>query len=104
MLAEKQLFLLKHVEFGEQQESAGMADSDETKRVRDIQKKLIGLVDYVQHMVRLADKPIFAINEYKHIFYPEQKLKNRVGIHHDLSDEDGSIWLKIQRLARIDPG
>ena len=30
-------------------------------------------------------------------------LKGRIGIRHDQSDEDGPVWLSIDRLKRIHP-
>jgi len=30
-------------------------------------------------------------------------LQRRIGIRHDLADEDGSIYLRVDRLERIDP-
>jgi hypothetical protein len=66
-------------------------------------EKLIDLVDYVRQLVELGQKPVFSVKDYKQLLYHEIELKNRIGIHHDLSDEDGAIWLKIDRLKRIDP-
>ena len=66
-------------------------------------EKLINLVDYVRHLVELGQKPVFSVNDYKQLLYHEVDLKNRIGILHDLSDEDGAIWLKIDRLKRIEP-
>ena len=54
-------------------------------------------------MVQLAEKPVFALTDYKQLVYHEVNLKSRVGISHDTADEDGAIWLKIDRLNRIDP-
>ncbi|MGH8564934.1 MAG: AAA domain-containing protein [Gammaproteobacteria bacterium] len=66
-------------------------------------KRLIDLVDYVSHMVRMAERPVFALKEYKQLVFHEVELRGRVGIHHDLADEDGAIWLRIDRLNRLDP-
>lgn len=65
--------------------------------------RLIDLVDYVRHMVQLMDRPVFALKDYKQLLYHEEAFKGRIGIHHDLGDEDGAVWLKIERLKRIDP-
>jgi hypothetical protein len=67
------------------------------------QKRLIDLVDYVRHMVELAERPVFALEEYRQLHYHEADLQGRIGIHHDLTDEDGPVWLKIERLKRTDP-
>ncbi len=66
-------------------------------------EKLVDLIDYVRQMVELGQRPVFSVQDYKQLLYHEVELKNRIGIHHDLSDEDGPIWLKIDRLKRIDP-
>ena len=69
----------------------------------DSKENLVNLIDYVRHMAEIGDKPIFAIKEYKSLAYRESELRNRIGISHDLNDEDGAIWLKIDRLTRTDP-
>jgi very-short-patch-repair endonuclease/transcription elongation GreA/GreB family factor len=60
-------------------------------------------VEYVEELIRQAEKPVFALRDYKNILYYEADLKGQVGVHHDLHDEDGPIWLKIERLKRVDP-
>lgn len=69
----------------------------------DTKKKLIDLIDYVDHLVRLGEKPVFNIKSYKQLTYHEVDLRNRIGIEHNLSSDEGQIWLKIERLQRIDP-
>ena len=68
-----------------------------------IRGRLVDLVDYVAHMVRLGQKPVFALGEYRQLAYHEAALKGRIGIRHDQSDEDGPVWLSIDRLKRINP-
>ena len=68
-----------------------------------IKDRLVDLVDYVEHMVRLAEKPVFSLGEYRQLTYHESALKGRIGVRHDQSDEDGPVWLSIDRLKRIDP-
>ncbi len=68
-----------------------------------VRKRLRELVEYVEELVRQAEKPVFALRDYKNILYYEADLKGQVGVHHDLEDEDGPIWLKIDRLKREDP-
>ena len=69
----------------------------------DTKKKLIDLIDYVDHLVRLSEKPVFNIKSYKQLAYYEVDLRNRIGIEHNLSIDEGQVWLKIERLQRIDP-
>ena len=65
--------------------------------------RLVDLLEYVEHMVRLAERPVFSIRAHKNLLYFEHELQGRIGIHHDQQDENGSVWLKIDRLKRIDP-
>jgi hypothetical protein len=69
----------------------------------DVRKRLRELLEYVEELVKQAEKPVFALNDYNNLLYYESDLKGQVGIHHDLEDEDGPIWLKIDRLKRINP-
>jgi len=69
----------------------------------EIRQRLRDLVEYVKHMVRLGEKAVFALSEYRLLAYHEADLKGRNGVRHDLSDEDGPIWLSIDRLKRIAP-
>jgi hypothetical protein len=69
----------------------------------EVRKRLRELVEYVEELVRQAEKPAFTLTDYKNLLYYESDLKGQVGVHHDLEDEDGPIWLKIERLKRTDP-
>ncbi|MBI4523878.1 MAG: hypothetical protein HY695_08720, partial [Deltaproteobacteria bacterium] len=69
----------------------------------DVRKRLRELVEYVQELVRQGEKPVFALSDYDNVLYYESELKSQVGVQHDIEDEDGPIWLKIERLKRIDP-
>ncbi|MFX0199561.1 MAG: AAA domain-containing protein, partial [Candidatus Hodarchaeota archaeon] len=71
--------------------------------LNSIQEKLIDLVDYVGHMIRLGEKPVFALADYHQLLFHEAHLKDRIGIEHDKTDDNGVVWIKIQRLKRIDP-
>ena len=76
------------------------APEDQSDAIRE---RLVDLVGYVEHMVRLGEKPVFALGEYGQLAFHEAALKGRIGIRHDQSDEDGPVWLSIDRLKRIDP-
>jgi transcription elongation GreA/GreB family factor/very-short-patch-repair endonuclease len=69
----------------------------------DDQKRLTQLIEYVRHLAQLSQPPIFSLSEYKNLILSETSLTNRVGIRLNLSDQDGQIWLKVERLKRIDP-
>jgi hypothetical protein len=78
-------------------------DHNQAIELPETHRRLLHLVDYVRHMVQLGEKPVFALKEYRQLLYHEQDLKGRVGITHDLADEDGPVWLRVERLKRIDP-
>lgn len=65
--------------------------------------RLIQLMDYVEHMVRLTEKPAFTMHGYGHLLYHEAQLRDRIGILADTEDENGPAWLRLERLKRIDP-
>jgi hypothetical protein len=71
--------------------------------VSHITSRLVSLLEYVEHMARLTERPVFSIRDHKNLLYFEHELQGRVGISHDQEDENGPIWLKIDRLRRIDP-
>jgi hypothetical protein len=64
---------------------------------------VVQLIDYVRVLVELADKPVWSLASYGNIALHEEELRNRIGIWHDLTDVDGPIYLKVDRLRRIDP-
>ncbi len=66
--------------------------------------RLDELLDYVHHVGKLNQKPIFRIEEYKQLCIWEHELKGKIGIQHNNVDDDGvSIWLRIERLKRLSP-
>jgi hypothetical protein len=69
----------------------------------DIRKRLCELVEYVEELVKQADRPVFKLTDYDNLLYYEADLKGQIGVHHDLEDGDGPIWLKIDRLRRLEP-
>ena len=67
------------------------------------QARVTQVIDYVRTLVELGDKPVWSLASYKNLVLHELDLRNRIGIRHDLSDEDGPVYLKVDRLQRIDP-
>lgn len=66
--------------------------------------RLDELLDYVHHIGKLNQKPIFRIEEYKQLNIWEHELKGKIGIQHNITGDDGiSIWLRIERLKRLAP-
>ena len=64
---------------------------------------VVQLIDYVRILVELTDKPIWSLAHYGNLVLHEEELRNRIGIWHDLTHADGPVYLKIERLRRIDP-
>ena len=76
-----------------------------SENIEEIHSKAISrlndLLSYVNHIGRLSQKPTFRIEEYKQLNIWEHELKGKVGIQHNVIDDDGvSIWLQIERLKR----
>jgi len=61
------------------------------------------LLDYVHHVGRLNQKPVFRIEDYKQLNIWEHELKGKIGIQHNIDDSGVSAWLRIERLKRIAP-
>lgn len=68
-----------------------------------IVSRLVDLLEYVEHVARLSERPVFSIRDHKNLLYFEHEFQGRVGVHHDQKDESGAIWLKIDRIRRIEP-
>jgi len=68
-----------------------------------LKARLIGLLDYVEELARLPERAILSVRNYRTLLFHEQQLRGKVGIHHDVADEDGAIWLRIDRLQRQKP-
>jgi very-short-patch-repair endonuclease len=71
-------------------------------------EKLIGLLDYVEQVVRLDERVAFRLSEYRlpdatTFDLREPDTRNLPGIHHDVREEEGSVWLEVGRLARKEP-
>jgi very-short-patch-repair endonuclease len=73
---------------------------------RELSPEQIGvsqLIDYVRTLVELSDKAVWSLSSYNNLLLYECDLRNRIGIRHDQADDDGPIYLKVERLRRIDP-
>lgn len=65
--------------------------------------KLIGLLDYVEELARLPERAVLTVRSYRTLLFYEHQLRGKVGIYHDVAEEDGAIWLRIDRLQRQPP-
>lgn len=71
---------------------------------KDLQE-LHDLLEYVRKIGELNQKAIFRLEEHKKPLIYENSLKNKKGIHFNLTNNENNepIWLKIERLKRTDP-
>jgi hypothetical protein len=71
-------------------------------------KRLDGLLDYVEALVKLDERPATELAQYRladgHRFILHQhECAGLPGITFDMRDTDGPIWLKVDRLQRTSP-
>jgi hypothetical protein len=74
----------------------------------DARRKLIGLLDYVEQVVRLDERVAFRLSEYRlpdgsTFAVGKSDTQNLPGVRHDHRDDEGAVWLKVERLARKEP-
>lgn len=74
----------------------------------DARQKLIGLLDYVEQVVRLDERVAFRMSEFRlpdgsTFAVGKAETQNLPGVRHDLRDEEGPVWLEVERLARKEP-
>jgi very-short-patch-repair endonuclease len=71
----------------------------------DIREKLVGLLDYVEQVVRLDERVSFRLSEYRlpdgtTFALTREDTQGLPGIRHDAVDDDGPVWLEVERLTR----
>src|SRR5690625_2174467 len=64
--------------------------------------RLKGLLRFVEEIARLTENFVTSVGSYRWLNYHEHELRARICIRHDMNDEPGPVWLKIERLARIE--
>src|ERR1700688_3611156 len=74
----------------------------------DLRQKLIGLLDYVEQVVRLDERVVFRLSEYRlpdgsAFGVGKADTQNLPGVRHDQRDDEGPVWLEVERLARKEP-
>jgi very-short-patch-repair endonuclease len=74
----------------------------------DARKKLIGLLNYVEQVVRLDERVAFRLSEYRlpdgtTFAVAKNDTQNLPGVRHDHRDDDGPVWLEVERLVRKEP-
>jgi len=71
-------------------------------------KRLTGLLDYVDALVRLDERVATRLSQHKladgsQFILHQHELARLPGTKYDMVDSDGPIWLSIQRLQRSKP-
>ncbi|MGO9683078.1 MAG: AAA domain-containing protein [Beijerinckiaceae bacterium] len=71
-------------------------------------QKLVGLLDYIEQVVRLDERVAFRLSEYRlpdgsTFAVSKADTQNLPSVRHDLRDQEGPVWLEIERLARKEP-
>jgi len=71
-------------------------------------RRLNGLLDYVEALVKLDERPATRLAQYKLVdgtqfIIHQHELAGVPGVTFDLADPDGPIWLQIERLQRTTP-
>ena len=70
--------------------------------------RLHDLLGYVEQVVRLDEKVALRLGEHRlptgqAFVLHQHELHALPGVRHDLVDEDGAVWLAVERLRRSDP-
>jgi hypothetical protein len=74
----------------------------------DVRLKLVGLLDYVEQVVRLDERVAFRLAEYhlpdgSTFAVTKSDTQDLPSVRHDTRDEEGPVWLEVQRLSRKEP-
>ncbi|MGD8938717.1 MAG: AAA domain-containing protein [Gammaproteobacteria bacterium] len=71
---------------------------------KQTKQRLNELLKYVHRLGQINQEPVFKVSDYQQFKIEEHELSERVGIHRNISDDDGaSVWLRIERLKRTPP-
>lgn len=71
-------------------------------------RRLDGLLDYVEQLVKLDERPAARLSQHKlpdgsQFALHQHEFVGLPGIAFDINDADGPIWLRIERLQRTSP-
>jgi hypothetical protein len=74
----------------------------------DVRRRLVGLLDYVEQVVRLDERVASRLSEYRlsdgtTFAITKNDTENLPGVRHDIRDNEGQVWLEVERLARKEP-
>ena len=75
---------------------------------RGPRERLIGLLDYVEQVVRLDESVAFRVSDYRladgtSFAIRPSDTANLPGIQLDMQEEEGPVWLAVARLPRREP-
>jgi hypothetical protein len=71
-------------------------------------QKLIGLLDCIEQVVRLDERVAFRLSEYhlpdgSTFAVGKADTQNLPSVRQDHRDEEGAVWLEVERLSRKEP-
>ncbi len=71
-------------------------------------QRLTELLGYVEQVIKLDERPAFRLNEYRlasgqTFAFHQHEFHSLPGVVHDVTDEDGPIWLTMRRIKRGEP-
>ena len=74
----------------------------------EVRQRLIGLLDYIEQVVRLDERVAFRLSEYhlpdgSTFAIGKSDTQNLPSVRHDHRDEEGAVWLEVERLSRKEP-
>jgi hypothetical protein len=74
----------------------------------DARQRLASLLDYVEQVIRLDERVAYRLAEYRlpddTTFAISQETTHGLpGVRHEVHDEEGPIWLEVDRLTRKEP-
>ncbi len=93
----------------------GVADSvaprDEAALIEtppDAAEKLVRLLDYIEEVVKLDERTAFRVADYRltdgsTLAVADTDMLGLPGVRLDERDDEGAVWLAVERLARRDP-
>jgi hypothetical protein len=70
--------------------------------------RLLGLLDYVDALIKLDERVAMRLSQHKlqdgsQFVLHEHELAKLPGVSLNKSDDEGPIWLRVQRLQRTAP-
>jgi hypothetical protein len=71
-------------------------------------QRLTELLGYVEQVIKLDERPAFRLAEYRlatgqTFAFHQHDFHSLPGVAHDLTDDDGPIWLTMRRIKRGEP-